>query len=133
MEFLRLENAQIPSVGWEEGMWDTGNGWERDLGQGLGKRRGKEELGFLGTGMSQGLEGGNWDDLGMKGIGEIPRKNIPWMHPHLDKCLGGIQKSFVWSRDSGGNRKHSGIRHHPIPRKFFGKHFQKIHRMLPNI
>lgn len=133
MEFSRLEKAQIPSVGWEEGMWDAGNGWERALGQGLGKGHGKEELRFLGTGMSQGLEGGIRDDLGMKGIGEIPGRSIPWMHPHLDKRLGGIQKYFVWSRDSRGNRKHSGIPHHPIPRKFFGKHFQKIHGMLPNI
>lgn len=48
LELLRLEKAQIQSVGWEEEIWDIRNSWERALGQGLGKGQGNEELGLLG-------------------------------------------------------------------------------------
>lgn len=63
MELQRLEKAQIRSVGWEEEMWDTGNGWDRE------KDMEMRNWGILGIGMSQGLERGIHDLLGMKGIG----------------------------------------------------------------
>lgn len=91
MESLRLEKAQVRSLGWEKEMWDTGNGWERNTGTGNRKRTWRRGIGAFGNrdepragekNLGWARDEGNWIN---------PGKNIPRMDPHLDQFWEGSE------------------------------------------